>query len=193
MRTFPTILIGIVGAFGSYAAQAQAFDAQAPAFELRSPDIEPDSTIKDTYVFNGFGCTGQNTSPAMAWRNAPLGTQSFALMVHDPDAPTGGAGFWHWVVVNVPLTTGSLPRGSGTTPGTALPSGARQIATDFGVPGWGGPCPPVGDKPHRYVFTVYALKVEKLDLPPNATASLTGFMVNANALGRASFSAWYGR
>ena len=129
----------------------------------------------------------------MAWRNAPQGTQSFALMVHDPDAPTGGAGFWHWVVVNVPLTTGSLPRGSGTTQSTELPSGARQIATEFGVSGWGGPCPPVGDKPHRYVFTVYALKVEKLDLPPNATASLTGFMVNANALGHASFSAWYGR
>ena len=109
---------------------------QAQAFELRSPDIAPDSTIKDTYVFNGFGCTGQNTSLAMAWRNAPQGTQSFALMVHDPDAPTGGAGFWHWVVVNVPLTTGSLPRGSGTTQSTELPSGARQIATVLGC--WAG-------------------------------------------------------
>jgi Raf kinase inhibitor-like YbhB/YbcL family protein len=114
-------------------------------------------------------------------------------MVHDPDAPTGGAGFWHWVVVDIPATATSLPRGTGTSDGGELPSGARQIASDFGTPGWGGPCPPVGDKPHRYVFTVYALKVDRLELPANATASLTGFMVNANALGHASFSALHGR
>ena len=74
-----------------------------------------------------------------------------------------------------------------------MPTGARQITTDFGAPGYGGPCPPVGDKPHHYNFTVYALKVDKLELPPNATASLTGFMVNANALGKAKFTARYGR
>jgi phosphatidylethanolamine-binding protein (PEBP) family uncharacterized protein len=74
-----------------------------------------------------------------------------------------------------------------------LPGGARQIASDFGTLGWGGPCPPVGDKPHRYVFTVCALKVGRLELPANATASLTGFMVNANALEHAGFSALHGR
>ena len=193
MRIFPTVLIGIFGAFGSYAAQAQAFDAQAQAFELRSPDIAPGSIIKETYVFNGFGCTGQNTSPTMIWRNTPAGTKSFALMVHDPDAPTGGAGFWHWVIVDIPAKTSSLAQGMGTSQGEGLPKGARQIPTDFGAPGWGGPCPPTGDAPHRYTFTVYALKVDRLELPANATASLTGFMVNANAIGKASFQAGYGR
>jgi Raf kinase inhibitor-like YbhB/YbcL family protein len=114
-------------------------------------------------------------------------------MVHDPDAPTGGAGFWHWVVVNIPAGTTFLAQGSGTADGKGLPAGARQINTDLWAPGWGGPCPPAGDKPHRYNFTVYALKVDKLDLPPTATASLAGFMVNSNVLGKATFSGTFGR
>ena len=189
MRTLPAILIGLIGALGAFTSHA----APMQGFELSSPDIAPGSTIKQAYAFNGFGCVGQNTSPAVTWRNPPAGTRSFALMVHDPDAATGGAGFWHWVVVDIPATAVSLPRGVGTPDGGKLPGGARQIATDFGTPGWGGPCPPVGDTPHRYVFTVYALKVDRLELPANATASLAGFMVNANALGHASFSALFGR
>lgn len=189
MRTLSAILMGLAGVFGTFTSHA----APPQGFELSSPDIAPDSIIKQAYTFNGFGCTGQNISPATIWRNPPAGTRSFAVMVHDPDAPTGGAGFWHWVVVDIPATAAALPRGVGTPDGRKLPGEARQIATDFGTPGWGGPCPPVGDKPHRYVFTVYALKVDRLELPANATASLTGFMVNANALKHASFSALYGR
>ena len=163
------------------------------AFQLRSDDLAPGKSIPESFVLNGFGCHGKNMSPALSWRNPPSGTKSFAVMVHDPDAPTGGAGFWHWVVVNLPLETTELPRGSGTVEGSSLPATALQVATDFGTPGWGGPCPPTGDKPHRYIFTVYALKVAKLDLPPNATASLTGFMVNQNAIGKASITRTYGR
>jgi Raf kinase inhibitor-like YbhB/YbcL family protein len=114
-------------------------------------------------------------------------------MVHDPDAPTGGAGFWHWVVVDIPVGTSFIAQGAGVAEGAGLPPGARQLATDFGAPGWGGPCPPVGDKAHRYHFTVYALKVAKLDLPANATASLAGFMVNSNALAKATFTGTFGR
>jgi Raf kinase inhibitor-like YbhB/YbcL family protein len=163
------------------------------AFELSTPDLRAGQPIAMTHVFNGFGCTGQNISPALNWKNAPAGTKSFAVMVHDPDAPTGGAGFWHWVLVNVPATTASLPRNAGAGDGANLPGAARQINTDFGVPGWGGPCPPAGNKPHRYNFTVYALGVEKLDLPANATASLTGFMVNGNAIGKATLQGTFGR
>jgi Raf kinase inhibitor-like YbhB/YbcL family protein len=168
-------------------------NSSAQTFQLQSADIAAGQAIAQTFAFNGFGCTGQNLSPALSWSNAPAETKSFAVMVHDPDAVTGGAGFWHWVVVNLPAETTGLARGVGTADGRALPESARQIASDFGVPGWGGPCPPVGDKPHRYTFTVYALKVQKLDLPSTATASLSGFMVNANAIGKASFTSTYGR
>ena len=189
MRTLPAILIGLAGALGAFTSHA----APAQGFELSSPDIAPGSIIKQAYAFNGFGCTGQNTSPATTWRNPPAGTRSFAVMVHDPDAPTGGAGFWHWVVVDIPATATALSRGVGTPDGRKLPGEARQIATDFGTPGWGGPCPPVGDKPHRYVFTVYALKVDRLELPANATASPTGVYRQRQCAKHASFSALYGR
>ena len=165
----------------------------AAAFELSSPDLAADAPIADLHVFNGFGCEGGNLSPALVWKDPPAGTKSFALMVHDPDAPTGGAGWWHWVVHGLPASTSSLPQGAGTADGSKLPAGAMQPRTDFGGPGWGGPCPPVGDKPHRYAFTIYALKVDKLEVPKEATASLVGFMVNANALGKASLTRTYGR
>jgi Raf kinase inhibitor-like YbhB/YbcL family protein len=167
--------------------------ANAQNFELSSPDLPADQLVAAKHVFNGFGCTGQNISPALAWKNPPAGTQSYAVMVHDQDAPTGGAGFWHWVVVNLPAGATGLAQGAGAADNKALPETARQINTDFGAPGWGGPCPPQGRAPHRYTFTVYALKVDKLDLPANATASLTGFMVNGNALGKASIQVRYGR
>lgn len=162
-------------------------------FQLTSPDINPDSRIGQRHAFNAFGCTGENVSPALSWKNPPEGTKSFAITVHDPDAPTGGAGFWHWMVIDIPAGTASLAGGQGTADGQKLPAGTRQIVTDFGVPGWGGPCPPEGAKPHRYNFTVYALDVEKLELPPNATASFAGFMINNHAMGKTGFSAKYGR
>ncbi len=162
-------------------------------FTLASPDLKPGARLADAQVFNGFGCTGGNISPALEWENAPAGTKSFALLVHDPDAPTGGAGWWHWVVIDLPADARKLAAGAGKAEGTNLPAGAQQIGTDFGSPGWGGPCPPVGDKPHRYHFTLHALKVEKLQLPANATASLAGFMITANSLGKARLTGTYGR
>jgi Raf kinase inhibitor-like YbhB/YbcL family protein len=167
--------------------------SSAFALDLSSPDIKPDAMIADKHVYKGFGCEGGNVSPALGWTNPPQGTKSFALMVHDPDAPTGGAGFWHWVVYDLPADTMSLPAGAGSGDGKGLPAGAKQPKTDFGVPGWGGPCPPAGDKPHHYRFTVYALKVDKLEVPLEATASLVGFMVNANAIDKATLTGLYGR
>ncbi|RZI84943.1 MAG: YbhB/YbcL family Raf kinase inhibitor-like protein [Rubrivivax sp.] len=167
--------------------------AMANPFQLSSPDLASGGKIGQSFAYNGFGCTGKNLSPALSWKNAPAGTKSFAITVHDPDAVTGGGGFWHWVVVNIPASTQSLAENAGNSNSTTLPAGALQIPTDFGVAGWGGPCPPAGDKPHRYNFTVYALKVDKLELPPTATAGLTGFMINANALAKTSFTSTYQR
>jgi Raf kinase inhibitor-like YbhB/YbcL family protein len=166
---------------------AVSVHAQDSAFTLTSTDVK-NGALAPAQVFNGFGCSGKNVSPALAWKGAPSGTRSFVLTVYDPDAPTG-SGFWHWVVMNIPVSTMSLATGVSRTP--KMPG--VEMRTDFGTTGYGGPCPPAGDKPHRYIFTVYALKVDKLDVDPQATAAMVGFMTHANSLGLATFTARYGR
>jgi hypothetical protein len=185
-------LAGLAAAV-STEGSAQRVSRTAPQrFTLASADLPAGAAMGNRFVFNGFGCSGENVSPALAWRNAPAGTRSFAVTVYDPDAPTG-SGWWHWVVYDIPASVTSLPAGAGSTAPAGLPAGAVQGTTDFGTRGYGGPCPPPGDRPHRYVFTVHALKVEKLELPENATAALVGFNLNANRLGSATFTARYGR
>jgi hypothetical protein len=165
---------------------------QAAGFQLTSPDIKAGAMIPKNFEFNGFGCSGENKSPALKWRGAPTGTKSFAVTVYDPDAPTG-SGWWHWMVINIPADVTELKPDAGAVGGANLPQGASHARIDYGVAGWGGVCPPQGDKPHRYIFTVHALKVDKLEVPPDATAALTGFMINSNSLGQASFTARYAR
>jgi hypothetical protein len=160
-------------------------------FTLTSTDFTEGDTLANTQVFNEFGCKGGNVSPALAWSGAPAGTQSFALLMHDPDAPTG-SGWWHWVVYNIPAATGSLPAGAGDAKKGLMPKGAVQGRTDYGSVGYGGPCPPPG-KPHHYNFRLYALKVPKLEVPEGASAALVAFNVRAQALGEAQLTGMYGR
>ena len=174
---------------------AVALTAARPAqaqFTLSATGIAANARIPDVNAFNGMGCTGKNTSPALSWKGAPAGTMSFALTIYDPDAPTG-SGWWHWVVYNIPASVTSLPAGAGDPKSTTAPAGMVQGNTDFGAPGYGGPCPPVGDKPHHYIFTVYALKVAKLDVPANATAAYVGFNIHGTQIGKATLTAIYGR
>ena len=178
--------------FVSSALLASAFTVQAAGFVLSSPTVKPASMLSDAQVFNGFGCSGKNISPALSWIGAPAGTKSYAVTLYDPDAPTG-SGWWHWVVFNIPATASQIPEGAGSADGKNLPAGSAQGHTDFGAAAFGGACPPAGDKPHRYVFTVYALKTDKIDVPADATAALVGFMIHANMLGEAKFTAHYGR
>lgn len=161
-------------------------------FTLTSPDIASGASIAPVFEFDGFGCSGQNRSPVLQWQGAPAGTRSFAVTVYDPDAPSG-SGWWHWFVVDVPADTTQLAADAGAQGGAGLPAPARHIRNDYGAYAWGGMCPPPGDKPHRYVFTVYALGVEKLEIPDDASAALAGFMVHANTLAQATFTATYGR
>ncbi len=165
--------------------------ADAPAFTLKSSTFSDGGTLAAAQVFNGFGCQGGNLSPQLSWSHAPAGTQSFALLVHDPDAPTG-SGWWHWVVYNIPGNTTSLPVGAGDPQKNLLPPGSVQGRTDFGTSGYGGPCPPPG-APHHYHFRLYALKVAKLDLPADATAAFVAFNVRAQSLGSAELTGLYGR
>lgn len=178
----------------------------ASSFTLSSPDIAAGSTIANKFVLNGFGCKGDNVSPALVWTNPPAGTKSYAIQVYDPDAPTG-SGFWHWGVYNIPASVTSLAQGAGNA-AAKLPAGANGGHSDFfdtgatgGNGNWGGPCPPVGDKPHRYIFTVFALAVPDLHaaagIPKTGSAALHGFVLNKGLgdklLGKASFTATYGR
>jgi Raf kinase inhibitor-like YbhB/YbcL family protein len=160
-------------------------------FALVSPDIGQGKTIAADQVYSGFGCKGKNLSPALFWSGAPAGTKSFALMVHDPDAPTG-SGFWHWIVYNIPADATSIPAEAGDPKKRGLPAGAVQARNDFGTAGYGGPCPPPG-KPHHYHFRLFALKVAKLDVPADATSAVIGFNVNANKLAEADLVGLYGR
>lgn len=161
----------------------------AGKFTVKSTDLKPGGMLPMRSVYNGMSCTGENVSPQLSWSGAPKGTKSFVVTVYDPDAPTG-SGWWHWVVYDIPASVTSLPQGAGG--GEGLPAGAMQGRTDFGAPGYGGACPPPG-KPHRYVFTVFALKVEKLDVPADASPAYVGFMTHMNQLAKASLTVKYGR
>jgi Raf kinase inhibitor-like YbhB/YbcL family protein len=190
---------------GLCAAASFAAHAQTAAFTLSSPDLAS-GRFDNQFVLNGFGCKGGNVSPALQWSNVPAGTQSLALQVYDPDAPTG-SGFWHWAVYNIPASAPGLAQGAGNSAAT-LPAGAFGGNTDFtdtgatgGNGNYGGPCPPVGDKPHRYIFTLFALAVPQVEVaggvPKSGSAGLYGFVLNKGVgpalLGRASFTATYGR
>lgn len=182
----------LAGLFFTVSTACLSTSAHAASFTVSSTTLRPNQTLSMDQVFNGFGCYGRNISPAISWQNPPAGTRSFAITAYDPDAPTG-SGWWHWVVYNIPAEVSGIPENAGTAEGTGLPAGAVQGRTDFGSAGYGGACPPPGDKPHRYVFTVHALKTEKLELPADATAALVGYMLNANRLGKASLTVRFGR
>jgi Raf kinase inhibitor-like YbhB/YbcL family protein len=180
-------------------------NAQTPVFTLTSADLATGS-FGTQFILNGFGCTGGNISPAVTWANPPAGTKSFSLQVLDPDAPTG-SGFWHWAVYNIPPSATGLARGAGNSAAT-LPAPAFGGTTDFldtgttgGNGNYGGPCPPVGDPPHRYIFTLYAVSVDDVQVaggvPKTGTAGLYSFVLNKGIgtalLAKASFTATYGR
>lgn len=166
--------------------------AQKGKLTVTSTDVHPGGRIPSAHVLHAMGCEGSNLSPALEWKGAPARAKSFAVTIYDPDAPTG-SGWWHWVVYNIPGNATRLATGAGDPTKNLLPAGAVQGNTDFGAPGYGGPCPPPGDKPHRYIFTVHALDVEKLDLPANATAAYVGFNLHAHDIAKGTLTAVYGR
>ena len=158
----------------------------AQNFTLSSTELQGQLTSKQ--VFNGFGCSGENISPELSWKDAPKGTKSFAVTVYDPDAPTG-SGWWHWVVFDISKDKFTLPSGFGNSESKDV----IQSMTDFGKTGFGGACPPKGDKAHRYIFTVHALDIETISLDKNSNPALVGYYLNAHSLAKASLISYYGR
>jgi Raf kinase inhibitor-like YbhB/YbcL family protein len=174
------------------AVAALALAPMAHGFELTSIDIQAGKPMPKAQEYQGFGCDGGNVSPQLSWDNAPEGAKSFAITAYDPDAPTG-SGWWHWLAFNIPADVHELPTGAGEPKSDLTPAGMVQHRTDYGTPGFGGACPPKGDKSHRYQFKVFALDVERLDIAPESSAALVGFMLNAHKLGVAELEALYQR
>lgn len=185
-RVFGSLLLMVV-----VLSNIQISRAQSTKFQLSSPAMQDGGLLPLEQVANGLGCTGGNLSPALNWTGAPDGTKSFGLTLYDPDAPTG-SGFWHWVVFNIPNSVSMLPTGAGD-PAKRLVPRSVQVHNDTGSLGYFGACPSVGDKPHRYIFTLFALKVDTLPLDQNASGALVGFYMNANVLGKATLNVTYGR
>ena len=181
MRFITAVLLA-TSVFGATAAQAE--------MKLTSKDLIAGKSMADAQVFNSFGCAGKNISPELTWSGAPEATKSFAIMAYDPDAPTG-SGWWHWSVFNIPANASEIA--TGASGDKKLPAGTVEGHTDFGTSGYGGACPPAGDQPHHYQFTVYALSVDKLPLPDTAPGAMVGFYVRANTLDKASVEVTYGR
>ncbi|MDU0308347.1 YbhB/YbcL family Raf kinase inhibitor-like protein [Rhizobium sp. 10PS4] len=179
---FITAVLFAASVFGATAAQAE--------MKLTSKDLAAGKSMADAQVFNSFGCAGENISPELTWSGAPEATKSFAIMAYDPDAPTG-SGWWHWSVFNIPADASKVA--TGASGDKKLPAGAVEGRTDFGMSGYDGACPPAGDQPHHYQFTVYALSVDKFPLPETVPAAMVGFYVRANTLAKASVEVTYGR
>jgi len=164
--------------------------AQNGTFTLTSNDLGGQFSLKQ--VYDQYDCGGQNMSPQLMWKNAPAGTKSFAVTMFDPDAPTG-SGWWHWLIFNIPENINELPSDAGNTAHNLLPASVIQSLNDYGAYGYGGPCPPKGDKPHRYIITVYALKVGKIDLNKDSRPATVGFYLNRFAIAKSSIIAYYQR
>lgn len=160
----------------------------AQTFTLKSKELGGQATSKQ--VLNGFGCTGENTSPELYWENPPAGVKSFAITVFDQNAPTG-SGWWHWLVFDIPQHTTELKSGAGNPALKLAPAGTIQSITDFKTVGYGGPCPPEGSGFHHYEITIYALKCDKLGLDSSANPALVGFMLQQNLIEKSSLVFYY--
>lgn len=162
--------------------------AAALAFTLASKSFVDGGTLPQGAVYNGYGCSGRNVAPELHWAGAPAGAKSYALTMHDPDAPAPG-GWWHWVVFDIPAAAASLDTTAQDRAFVPWVNGT----TSFKTRGYGGPCPPPG-KPHHYVFTLYALDMAKV---PGARGDTTGpellKAIEGHILAKTSLTGLYGR
>jgi Raf kinase inhibitor-like YbhB/YbcL family protein len=159
-----------------------------PTFTLSSESFTDGGDWANDQVSGIMGAGGEDVSPQLSWSGFPEETQSFAVTVYDPDAPTG-SGFWHWAVANLPATVTDLPAGAGD--GSELPGGAVTLANDAGQKRFIGAAPPAGHGVHRYYVVVHAVGTQKLDLPEGATPAFLGFNLFQQAIARAIIHGTY--
>jgi hypothetical protein len=161
-----------------------------PSFTVTSDDVADGRQMSSNHVYNSFGMTGENISPQLSWSGFPAETRSFAVTCFDPDAPTG-SGFWHWVVIDIPVTVTSLPAGTGDGD-LSLPEGAFHVRNDYMTKDFGGAAPPQGDPAHRYVFAVHAVDSEKLGIDSDVSPAVAGFNLRYHTIARGLLIPVYG-
>jgi len=178
MRAFLPAVVGLaVASCGSSATNAQQGTAAMAKLSLTSSAFQNAQPIPTEYT-----CDGANQSPALAWDEPPSGTKSFALVVDDPDAPSGT--FRHWGMYDIPARARSIAAGQGA---------GAQAVNDLGKPGYGGPCPPKGHGPHHYHFKLFALDVQTLGLAGSPKVSEVEAAAGRHALGRGELVGIYER
>ncbi|MGW0639647.1 YbhB/YbcL family Raf kinase inhibitor-like protein [Nocardia salmonicida] len=160
-----------------------------PSFTVTSADITDGRPLADDQVSGVFGAGGKDISPQLSWSGFPEGTQSFAVTVYDPDAPTA-SGFWHWAVADIPASVTTLDAGAGSEGGN-LPAGAVSLRNDGGFPGFVGAAPPKGHGPHRYFVVVHAVDVPALEVGTDASPAYLGFNLFSHTLARATLIGTY--
>ncbi|WP_239334516.1 YbhB/YbcL family Raf kinase inhibitor-like protein [Frankia sp. CiP3] len=163
---------------------------RVPSFTLSSGDFSDGGTLALSAVHTSAG--GENLSPHLAWTGFPAGTRSFVVTCFDPDAPTG-SGFWHWTLVDIPLSVTELPHGVASGDLLGLPSGSFHVRNDYGTADFGGAAPPEGDRPHRYIFAAHAVDVPSLGLPDSVSSAVVGFNLAFHTLARGVLRATYQR
>jgi len=154
---------------------------QVPEFLLESADIRAGEMLPRSVYDGDSG--GENRSPQLSWSGFPEETKSFVVTVFDPDAPTG-SGFWHWAVANLPGSMTNLPAGAGDPQAGLLPEGAITMPNEVRAPQFIGAGPPEGTGVHHYWFVVHALSVERIEVDPQLTPAVLGFMMRDAVLAR---------
>lgn len=153
-----------------------------PSFPLTSTDLEDGQELPERL------CAPESVSPQLAWSDLPEGTKSLAVTCFDPDAPTA-SGYWHWSAFNIPVDVTELPANAGAA--RDLGVGAESLTNDSGGREYFGAEPPAGHGPHRYLYAVHAVDVEKLDIDPDSTATVLGFNLYFHSIGRSILWGWY--
>jgi Raf kinase inhibitor-like YbhB/YbcL family protein len=177
----------------SSGALAATVLADAPKFSVGVPNHARGQAFPVAQILNGYGCTGGNRSPPLAWTHVPAGTKSFAVTMFDPDEKATPSGWWHWVVYDIPATATGLPENAGVEKSSTLPKGSIQGRTDLGNAAYHGPCPGAGETPHRYRITVYALSAPKLDVPAEASGAMVTYAAHDQTLATAVITVRHGR